>query len=325
MVDYAQELKDIDIPTQRRKDIESAVTSSEATQLRAVLGQLMWLATQGVPLVCAELSLLLACTNTATINTLLQANKLIRRAKIEVQKELIMEKHLNPCIVGYSDAAWNVRRDGSSQGGFLIFMTDYSLMQNKEAPISLIAWASAKLPRVCRSSSAAEVQAASEAQEELEFCRLVLSELLLGPTPLKQWAAGCAKIPGALVLDCRGVFDALDKSESSALGMKDKRSALEALALKRGMAATATSLRWCHSGAQLSDCMTKNSEKARASYNLKKKGMDTLDQDTFFAVDEDDAWQLYPDVLEIETESEIVADYRHPEARRLMMEDATPQ
>eukprot|EP00959_Pyramimonas_sp_CCMP1952_P054937 1148270-Pyramimonas_sp.AAC.1 len=82
--------------------------------------------------------------------------------------------------------------------------------KNKEAPISLIAWASAKLPRVCRSSSAAEVQAASEAQEELEFCRLVLSELLLGPTRLKQWATGCAKIPGALVLDCRGVFDALD-------------------------------------------------------------------------------------------------------------------
>eukprot|EP00959_Pyramimonas_sp_CCMP1952_P426415 8931456-Pyramimonas_sp.AAC.1 len=68
--------------------------------------------------------------------------------------------------------------------------------------------------------------------------------------------------------------------------------------------------------------MTKNSEKARASYNLrqqrgswkliydanfisekarKKKGMDTLDQETFFAVDEDDAWQLYPDDLEIET------------------------
>eukprot|EP00959_Pyramimonas_sp_CCMP1952_P145288 3042011-Pyramimonas_sp.AAC.1 len=83
MVDYAQELKDIDIPTQRRKDIESTVISSEATQFRAVLGQRMWLATQGVPLICAELSLLLAYTNTATINALLQANKLIRRAKIE--------------------------------------------------------------------------------------------------------------------------------------------------------------------------------------------------------------------------------------------------
>ena len=247
-------------------------------------------------------------------------------------------------MVGYSDAAWNVRRDGSSQGGFLIFLTDYTLMQNREAPISLLAWASAKLPRVCRSSSAAEVQAASEAQEELEFCRLLLSEILMGPAPLNQWTSSCAKIPGALVLDCRGVFDALDRSESSALGMKDKRSALEALALKRGMAATATSLRWCHSGAQRSACMAKNSEKARASYNLwkqrgtwklvndanfisekqrKQRGLQTLDNATYFAVDEDDAWQLFPEDLEIEDEADFPQDFRLPEAVSAMRHDAT--
>eukprot|EP00959_Pyramimonas_sp_CCMP1952_P235543 4922576-Pyramimonas_sp.AAC.1 len=83
-------------------------------------------------------------------------------------------------------------------------MTDYNLVQNKEAPTSPIAWASTKLPRVYRNSSAAAVQAASEAQEDLKLCRLVLKKKLLGPTPLKQWAAGCAKIPGALVLDRRG-------------------------------------------------------------------------------------------------------------------------
>ncbi|CAK0885629.1 unnamed protein product [Prorocentrum cordatum] len=165
------------------------------------LDNYMWLSTQGIPLISAELSLLLAYTNTATINTLMQANKLVR-------------------------------------------------------------------------------------------------------------------------------------SESSALGMKDKRSALEALALKRGMAATATSLRWCHSGAQLSDCMTKNAEKARASYNLwqqrgtwkltydsnfisekhrKQKGLDTLE--TGFAVDADDAWQLFPEYMEIEdTDLDIVSDFRHPGA-----------
>ncbi|CAK0855319.1 unnamed protein product [Prorocentrum cordatum] len=286
--------------------------SSEATRLRAAFGQLMWLATQGVPLIGAELSLLLAYSNSATVNTLLQANKLIRRTKFEATKELIMEKHANPCVVGYSDAAWNVRRDGSSQGGFLIFLTDYTLMQNRE------------------------VQAASEAQEELEFCRLLLSEILSG--------LQAVKIPGALVLDCRGVFDALDRSESSALGMKDKRSALEALALKRGMAATSTSLRWCHSGAQLSDCMTKNSEKARASYNLwqqrgtwkliydanfisekqrRQRGLQTLDQATYFAVDDDDAWQLYPEDLEIEEEADIPQDFRLPEAVSAMRHDAT--
>ncbi|CAK0852323.1 unnamed protein product [Prorocentrum cordatum] len=287
MVDYAQELKEIDIPTQRRKNPEAGVTPGEASHLRAVLGQLMWLSTQCVPLISAELSLLLAHTNTATINTLTQANKLVRRARVEAVKELIMEKHINPCLVGYSDAALNVRRDGSSQGGFLIFMTDLALLQNKDA--------------------------------------LAIQE---------HWS-----------YDCRGVFDALDRSESSALGMKDKRSALEALALKRGMAATATSLRWCHNGAQLSDCMTKNAEKARASHNLwqqrgtwkliydsnfisekhrKQKGLDTLE--TGFAVDADDAWQLFPDYMEIEdTDLDIVSDLRHPGLRQQMMQDATPQ
>ena len=134
--------------------------------------------------------------------------------------------------------------------------------------MSLLAWHSSKLPRVCRSSSAAEVQAVSQGQEELEFCRIVVSEFFCGAFPLMQWAEACKRNPGALVMDCRGVFDALDKSESSALGMKDERSALEALALKRGMALPHTSLLWCHSGAQLADCMTKDSEKAHASLNL---------------------------------------------------------
>ena len=69
-------------------------------------------------------------------------------------------------------------------------------------------------------------------------------------------------------MDCRGVFDALDKSESSALGMRNKRSAMEALALKRGMPLTKIALRWCHSGAQIADGMTKDSKKARRSFQL---------------------------------------------------------
>ena len=121
---------------------------------------------------------------------------------------------------------------------------------------------------------------------------------------------------------------------------------MKALALRRAMRATGTSLRWCHSGAQLSDCMTKNSEKARASYNLwrqrgtwkliydanfisekqrKQRGLETLDNASFFAVDEADAWQLFPEDLEIEEDTDIPQDFRSPEVVRVMMHDATPQ
>eukprot|EP00969_Alexandrium_andersonii_P261229 11548831-Alexandrium_andersonii.AAC.1 len=58
-------------------------------------------------------------------------------------------------------------------------------------------------------------------------------------------------------MDCRGVFDAVAKSESSGLGLKDKRAALEALALRQAMAQLHTALRRCHSHAQLADMMTK--------------------------------------------------------------------
>ena len=78
-------------------------------------------------------------------------------------------------------------------------------------------------------------------------------------------------IPGALVMDCRGVFDSLSKSESSCLGMKERRTGIEALAIKRSLLATGTSLRWCHSGAQLADCLTKGSEEAQKSMELLKR------------------------------------------------------
>ena len=54
----------------------------------------------------------------------------------------------------------------------------------------------------------------------------------------------CAlQIPCCLVLDCKALWDGLARSESSALGMRDKRVAIEALALKRGLASTSTDLR----------------------------------------------------------------------------------
>ena len=119
-----------------------------------------------------------------------------------------------------------------------------------------------------RSSTAAEIQAASCTQEESEFTRLVLADALFGGICLKRWTDDVLKVPGALILDAKCVFDALARSESSALGMSDKRSALEALALKKAMMATQTAMRWCHSAAQLADGLTKAKTESRAAWDL---------------------------------------------------------
>ena len=221
-------------------------------------------------------------------------------------------------MVGWSDGAWKARRDGSSQIGYFAGITDAKLLQGDEAPVSPISWLSCKAPRIAISSSACEVQGADTCAQELEYIRLVLAEVLTGQQPLREWQQTAKIIPAALVLDCRGVFDALAKSESSALGMRDGRSALEALGLKRAMEATQMALRWCHSEAMLGDCMTKNSLKAiglmefflkRTTWKLvhddqfvsarnrRKKGLQILDSNDQGAEIDCD-WELIADQID---------------------------
>ena len=68
-------------------------------------------------------------------------------------------------------------------------------------------------------------------------------------------------------MDCRGVYDALARSSSSCLGFEDK-SGLEAVALKQSFVECGTTIRWCHSAAQLGDVVTKDSDAARAPWEI---------------------------------------------------------
>ena len=63
----------------------------------------------------------------------------------------------------------------------------------------------------------------------------------------------------------------LPRSESACLGLKDKRSGLEALSLKRSLVETRCGLRWTHSAAQLADCMTKGSKEVQKPFELLKR------------------------------------------------------
>ena len=62
---------------------------------------------------------------------------------------------------------------------------------------------------------------------------------------------------GTLLVDAKGIYDALARSESAALSMKEKRSAIEGIALKTAISETRTAIRWCHSGVNVADALTK--------------------------------------------------------------------
>eukprot|EP00959_Pyramimonas_sp_CCMP1952_P043761 914643-Pyramimonas_sp.AAC.1 len=65
--------------------------------------------------------------------------------------------------------------------------------------------------------------------------RLVLYEVLFGSVDLRNRAAALHHIPGALVTDCKAFYDGVVKSESAGLGLDERRTAIEALALRRAL------------------------------------------------------------------------------------------
>ena len=84
---------------------------------------------------------------------------------------------------------------------------------------------------------------------------------------LDSWICKIGNLtPAALVVDCRGVYDALARSSSSFHGLKDKTSGLEAPALKQSLVECGTMIRWCHSAAQLGDVVKKDSDATRAPW-----------------------------------------------------------
>ena len=73
------------------------------------------------------------------------------------------------------------------------------------------------------------------------------------------------------MFDSRGVYDALARSESASLGLKGNKSGLEASSLKRSLEETRCGLRWTHSAAHLTDCITQESEETQKPFELLKR------------------------------------------------------
>ena len=190
-----------------------------------------------------------------------------------------IQAHHSPVVVTYTDAGWTTRPEGTSQSVQLVFIANSELLQGRESNMSLISWHPSRLKRVARSSSAAEAQAAADGDDEAVYMRLRLREVLFGQPDLQNWESEARQIPAALVVDCRGVYDALARSSSSCLGLKDKTSGLEAVALKQSLVECGTLIRWCHTAAQLGDrSKLMHDPKFESSRNRAERGLDILEE-----------------------------------------------
>ena len=127
-------------------------------------------------------------------------NKLLRQAQQSCSRLLVSHCHRGPCVVTYSDAAWAVRRKGESQAGYLTGLADAESLTGQEGPLWLVSWHSGRCQRIARWSLSTEAQAAGDAQEEEEYVRLVIVDLLFQDANMVNANEQIARLPKALVL-----------------------------------------------------------------------------------------------------------------------------
>ncbi|CAK0888982.1 unnamed protein product [Prorocentrum cordatum] len=111
------------------------------------------------------------------------------------------------------------------------------------------------------SSTSAEVQMMTETLDEISYVRLFIYELECGQvdnTNKQHVNDAMSSCPGVLVTDGKSGYDAIEKSESAGLGLRDKRTSIECLGIRQQKEQTALQIRWVHSDAMLADGLSKD-------------------------------------------------------------------
>jgi len=245
-----------------KSDPEADCTPEQLTQLRGADGSLQWLATNSRMDIAAPVSIAQGNHSHPQVKHLHDSNKLIRSAYASADTPL----YIQPipldrlAMAQFHDAGQGSRPDGSSQGGYVTVAADKSLLTGTEQLCSVLDWKSFKLKRVARSSLSAEVQAFAEALDALEFLKLVLAEALsVKPLDLRRDAdnAVATVCPSVLVTDCKSLYDAVERSQSTGLNLAERRTSIEVLSCRERLHATQMQLKWVNSDRQLADGLTK--------------------------------------------------------------------
>lgn len=259
--DFASQIEEINIPPKRWKEPEAPITPSERQQMRSVLGALSWHGGQMALDLCPGVNLLLSKANTATVQDLVETNKLLKKAKAKKGQKLIIHP-IAPSellVAAWTDAAHANRTDGSSTKGIFIGCSSQRLMDGELERVSPVYWTSAKISRVCRSSASAETRAAVDAEDILYSVRFQLSEFLGNEINIWDCDSVVNQVPCVLVCDSKNVYDRLSQTMLTLRGA-EKRSDLETLCLKEATETATVQLRWVNGESQLANSLTKPSE-----------------------------------------------------------------
>ena len=271
MKEYHQNLQEMYLPKHRKSELQDKLDVHEAKRLRALLGSLQWLVAQirfdmsyGVSSLQGE--------SPATVSTVLRANSLTREFKATGDFEMIFKAvdYRSGGVVMVSDAALgNVRRDGSdtgepitkvfSQGCYFALLGDLDLVEGRQGHFNILDARSHRIPRVCRSTYAAETLACEEAFDVGQLCRGFIATVR-GHELLGRGAADRAvsSVKMTVAVDAKDVHD---KGNSDTASFGSQKSLAFTVAWLRAVLRkpntalkwTATENMWVDGGTKLMD------------------------------------------------------------------------
>ena len=230
---------------------------NEPTLMPACCGQLAWVANHSRPDQAFLASYLQGTQDKALVSHLELYNKAVREMKTRkacLRFPPVPTERWRLLVV--TDAGWGVRANGESQGGLLLCLCDQDVLEQKPGKTWVIEWASKKLRRVVRSSTAAETLAAQNGLDAVEFAQAFLQEILVGMSP-RQFQQWVPEQPSGLVIDSKSLYDALTRSAcSSALAM-EKRLAIDYAIARACLQERNVRPFWTNNLQMISDCLTK--------------------------------------------------------------------
>ena len=266
---YVKAITPIKVSLERRKDETTPINAEEKMALRGLIGSLQYASVHTRPDLASRLSFLQSDINSATIATLLEANRTLHEAKRHSNVSITI--HPIACddlrFLAFSDASFASKKTPDSHTGCIIMSTHTEIGNNTTCVVNPISWGCKKIQRVVTSTLVAETVSLSTVLDQLSWIRSCWAWLLDNRVPWQKPEKALLELPesfstatvksqqlpeGTIATDCKCLFDLVTRTAVSACS----ESQLNARRIK-DLLAEGVQVRWVHSGAQLADSLTK--------------------------------------------------------------------
>ncbi len=182
---FAESADPITVDRSRRNQPEHETDAREKTALRALLGAVLWRASQSAPWLSVVLSFLLSevprwlrCMRPTSCFGRCGG----RHSCLCASLAIVVTRWRSSPIATLPGLA---ELTAPATGGYIVFFCWRGYFDGDVCALVPIAWSSHKLQRICQSSLGAEIQGIPSAQDELDFCRLLWYEITVGTLNLE--------------------------------------------------------------------------------------------------------------------------------------------